>query len=200
MLICFLLDSTLGTITALIRVGHEDLILPHPESTVVMHNIDRPPFAPRTMTLPKGLPCFLCLQVLKVSPKMESFGDPPQTSESLLSTEDLDITPRRFQDGDVARMEVVGHSVCSLARFSDWVLLVRIAEKGNGEIGKPWARMTYELVGSVSRISKAGKFHSYCEMCFCRLQLTIAENGNLKNEDVAGFHDLSEKCVPSHTA
>ena len=114
--------------------------------------------------------------------------------------EDLDITPRRFQDGDIARMEVFGHSVCSLARFGDWVLLARIAEKGNGEIGKPWVRMTYELVGSVSRTTKAGKLHSYCEICFCRLQLTIAENGDFKSEDVADFHDLSEKCVPPHTA
>lgn len=80
MLICSLLDSTPGTITALIRVGDEGLILPHPESTVVMHNINRPPFSPRTTSLLKGLPCFLCLQVLKVSPKLESFGDPPQTS------------------------------------------------------------------------------------------------------------------------
>ena len=85
---------------------------------------------------------------------MESLLDPPQSSKSLLSAEHLDTVPIRFEDGDVARLEVCNHVLRTFAGSGERILLVWIAKKGDGEIGKILAprkatRGTYDLKGSV---------------------------------------------------
>lgn len=70
------LNLTRGTITALILIWHEDLALPHPESSVVMHNLGRDPLPPRSTTRPEGLPCLLRLVVFAVAPHVERFLHP----------------------------------------------------------------------------------------------------------------------------
>ena len=126
-------DSTRSTKACLIWIWHENSVLQHSKPTIVMHNNIGSSLSPSRTPSTKELPCLLRLLILAVSPQVESLFDPPQTSESLLATEDLNTLPARFENYDVASiLKVFDHGLCTLAGLGDRVLSARIARNSNG--------------------------------------------------------------------
>lgn len=80
------------------------------------------------MAPPKVLPCLHRLLILLVSPQMESLLDPPQTSQSLLSPDDLDISLAFSKNVDVASLEVSDYGSRTSAGLNLRVSDTRIAE------------------------------------------------------------------------
>ena len=67
---------------------------------------------------------------------MKSLLDPPEIPQFLLSAKDLDVTPVASGHVDVDLLEMLEYEVCSEAGFEERVLLVRIAENVDGEVGE----------------------------------------------------------------
>ncbi len=83
---------------------------------------------------------------------MESLLDPPQTSQSLLSADDLDILPSLPEDGDVARLQMFNHGPCTSAGLSIRILDTRSVDDAEREIREGLAigrgsRSSYDLIG-----------------------------------------------------
>ena len=130
-------DSTRSTKACLIQIRHENSVSKHSKPTIVMHNNIGIPLSPSRTPSTKELPCLLRLLILAVSPQVERLFDPPQTSESLLATEDLNTLPARFEDYDVASiLKMFDHGLCTLAGLGDRVLSARIAKKSNRQVGE----------------------------------------------------------------
>lgn len=117
---------------SLIPIWHELTVLPHTKNAFEMSQMFNTCFIRPTIT--KVLTRLPSLLIFTVSPQMESCLDPPQTSQSLLSTKDLYVAPIRTSHGDVARLEVFDHGRRTCAGLGDRVLHVRIAEKSDGEV------------------------------------------------------------------
>ena len=82
--------------------------MPHTKTTVVLYGTIRESSSVHPAP-PKELPCLPRLLILHVSPQVESLLNPPQTSQSLPTADDLDISPALFEDFDVASLEVIDH-------------------------------------------------------------------------------------------
>lgn len=66
---------------------------------------------------------------------MESLREAPQVPQSLLSAKDLDVSPARLEDGDVAGLEVFDHDCWTPAGLGLGVLNTRGIGDADREVG-----------------------------------------------------------------